>query len=195
MEARQEEIALRRRRIVEAAVGVLGEVSVDRLTMEMVAERADTATRTIYNHFPSREELIAEAFGSLLDDFRDVVRTEDPVQGGPREQLHHFVERLYDIFIKQGNTLTTLMAHREVPGVDSQIREMRVWRRGELERIFRGARGELQVPLQQAVAMSFVLTNHATWLALVDECGLSPAKALALTTETLDTALFKPAAR
>jgi AcrR family transcriptional regulator len=192
MEARQEEIALRRRRIVEAAVGVLAEVSVDRLTMEMVAERADTAIRTIYNHFPSREELITEAFGSLLDDFRDVVRTEDPVQGGPREQLHRFVERLYDIFIKQGNTLTTLMAHREVPGVDAQIREMRVWRRGELERIFRGARGELRMPVHQAVAMCFVLTNHASWLALVEECGLSPAKALALTTETLDAALFEP---
>ena len=46
MDVRKEEAAIRRRRLVDAAIEVVGEVGADRLTMEMVAERADTATRT-----------------------------------------------------------------------------------------------------------------------------------------------------
>jgi AcrR family transcriptional regulator len=49
---------------------VLGEAGADRLTMEAVAKRADTATRTVYNHFSSRDELIAAALDQLLREYR-----------------------------------------------------------------------------------------------------------------------------
>jgi hypothetical protein len=38
--------------------------------------------------------------------------------------------------------------------------------------------------------LSFVLTNHASWKALVGESGLTQPKAITLTTTTLDAALF-----
>jgi hypothetical protein len=40
------------------------------------------------------------------------------------------------------------------------------------------------------VAIAFVLTNPDTWRALTQESGLSQPKAIALTTTTLDAALF-----
>ena len=64
---------------------MLGEVGADRTTMEAVAERADTATRTLYNHFASRDELIAEAFGLLLSTYRDDLRLDAEL---PEAALH-----------------------------------------------------------------------------------------------------------
>ena len=59
MDIRSEAAALRRRRLIDATVEVLAEVGADRLTMDMVAERADAATRTIYNYFPTRQDLLS----------------------------------------------------------------------------------------------------------------------------------------
>lgn len=190
MDARQQESAARRRRLLEAAIEVLGEVGTDRTTMEAVAERADTATRTLYNHFASRDELIAEAFGLLLSTYRDDFRLEVPDSGDASARLGRFIEMLYGIYATRGPSLTTLLGHRDDPAIDAEVREMRSWRRAELERILKPAKADLRVPLSHAVALAFVSTNHATWAALVEECSLTPAKAVTVTTDALRAALF-----
>src|SRR5437870_13137459 len=101
MEIRSEEAALRRRRLIDAAVAVLGEVGVDRLTIDMVAERADTATRTVYNYFSTRQKLLAAVQEHLLQAFRDTLRVEIPEAGEPTERLRQFVIVLYDMYERQ----------------------------------------------------------------------------------------------
>jgi hypothetical protein len=44
--------------------------------------------------------------------------------------------------------------------------------------------------LPHAVALAFMSTNHATWAALVEECDLTPAEAVTVTTDALRAALF-----
>jgi AcrR family transcriptional regulator len=190
MEIRQEETAARRRRLLDAAIEVLGETGADRLTMEAVAGRAGAATRTLYNHFSSRDELIAQALGRLLQEFRDALDTQPPGQGDPAERLRSFVRLIYDTYHRQGRSLTTLLDHRADPQIGTQVTQQRKWRRMQLERILRDAKAELLLPLPQAVAIAFVLTNHASWKALVDESGLTQPKAITLTSTTLETALF-----
>jgi AcrR family transcriptional regulator len=190
MEMRREETAARRRRLLEAAIEVLGELGAERLTMEAVAERADIATRTLYNHFASRDELIAQAFALLLNSYREDVQLQVPETGDAVERLGLFVELLYGIYAQRGASLTTLLGHRDDPAIDAQVREMRSWRRGELEQILKSAKADLRISLSHAVALAFVSTNHATWAALVDECGLTPAKAVKVTTDALRAALF-----
>jgi hypothetical protein len=70
---------------------------------------------------------------------------------------------------------------------------MRAWRRQRLEAILRSARGELRMPLVQAAAIALVLTNHASWRTLTEECGLTAAKAMAATTAALDGLFSEPA--
>jgi AcrR family transcriptional regulator len=190
MEIRQEETAARRRRLLDAAIEVLGETGADRLTMEAVADRAGAATRTLYNHFSSRDELVAQALGRLLQEFRDALGAQLPDRGDPAERLRSFVRLLYDTYHRQGRSLTTLLDHRDDPQIDTQIIQQRRWRRRQLERILQDAKPELRLPVPQAVAIAFVLTNHASWKALVGESGLTQPKAITLTTTTLDAALF-----
>ena len=185
METRREESTARRRRLLEAAIEVLGEVGTDRMTMEAVAavptQRPARSTTTSR----SRDELIAEAFGLLLSTYRDSFRLEVPEAGDTSQRLGLFVEMLYGIYAQQDASMTTLLDHRDDPAIDAEVRRMRSWRRGELERILKSAKAELRIPLPNAVALSFVSTNHATWAALVEECGLTPAKALTVTSDAL----------
>ena len=194
MDIRSEVAALRRRRLIEATVEVLGEVGADRLTMDMVAARADAATRTIYNYFPTRQDLLNAVQAELLGAFRDTLQLEIPETGEPAERLRQFVAVLFDMYEQQGAALTTLLEFDE-PGVRAQVRDMRAWRRDRLEQILRPASGTLRLPIGQAVAFAFVMTNHVSWRVLREELGLTQGQAVETTTTGIEAGLFRVNAR
>lgn len=189
METRTEEAALRRQRLIDATIEVLGEVGADRLTMDMVAQLADAATRTVYNHFSTRQELLAAVQAHLLQAFRDTLQLEIPATGEPTERLRQFVAQLYDMYERQGAALTTLL-ELDDPAIRAQVRDMRAWRRDRLEQILQSANDTLRLPLRQAVAFAFVLTNHVSWRALREEIGLTQGKAVETTVTGLEAGLF-----
>jgi AcrR family transcriptional regulator len=194
MDIRSEVAALRRRRLIEATVEVLGEVGADRLTMDMVAERADAATRTIYNYFPTRQELLSVVQTELLQAFRDTLQLEIPETGEPAERLRQFVAVLFDTYEQQGAALTTLLEFDE-PGIRAQVRDMRAWRLDRLEQILRSASDTLRLPIGQAVAFAFVMTNHVSWRVLREEIGLTQGQAVETTTTGIEAGLFRVSAR
>src|SRR5262245_1676733 len=86
MDTRAQASAATRGRVLDAAVDVLTDVGAQALTMQAVAGQADVALRTVYNHFPSREALVVEAYNRLADATQAAVR-DLPTEGGPRERL------------------------------------------------------------------------------------------------------------
>jgi len=191
MDMRSEVAALRRRRFIEATVEVLGEVGADRLTMDMVAERADAATRTIYNYFPTRQDLLGAVQAELLQAFRDTLQLEIPETGEPAERLGQFVAVLFDMYEQQGAALTTLLEFDE-PDIGAQVRDMRAWRRDRLEEILRSASGTtLRLPVGQAVAFAFVMTNHVSWRVLREELALTQQQAVETTAAGIEAGLFR----
>jgi AcrR family transcriptional regulator len=194
MDIRSEAAALRRRRLIEATVEVLGEVGADRLTMDMVAERADAATRTVYNYFPTRQELLSAVQTELLQAFRDTLQLEIPQTGEPAERLRQFVSVLFDMYEQQGAALTTLLEFDE-PDIRAQVRDMRAWRRERLEQILRSANDTLRLPIGQAVAFAFVMTNHVSWRVLREEIALTQDQAIETTTTGIEAGLFRVSER
>jgi AcrR family transcriptional regulator len=189
METRTGEAVLRRQRLIDATVEVLGEVGADRLTMDMVAKRADAATRTVYNHFSTRQELLAAVQAHLLQAFRDALQLEIPAAGEPAERLRQFVAQLYDMYERQGAALTTLLEIDD-PAIRAQMADMRTWRRDRIEEILQSADDTLRLPLPQAVAFVFVLTNHVSWRVLREEIGLTQGTAVETTVAGLEAGLF-----
>jgi AcrR family transcriptional regulator len=191
MDMRSEVAALRRRRLIEATVEVLGEVGADRLTMDMVAQRADAATRTIYNYFPTRQDLLSAVQAELLQAFRDTLQLEIPETGEPAERVGQFVAVLFDMYEQQGAALTTLLEFDE-PDIGAQVRDMRAWRRDRLEEILRPASGTtLRLPVGQAVAFAFVMTNHVSWRVLREELALTQEQAVETTAAGIQAGLFR----
>jgi AcrR family transcriptional regulator len=190
MEVRQEESDRRRQRLLDAGAEVLAESGADGLTMEAVAARADTATRTLYNHFSSRDDLIKEVFRRQIVDLRSALLDVQPEGGTPVERLGSFIATLYEYYRREEASLSALLDHRVPKEVGDQVADMRQWRRQQLQTILRGAKDQLRMPLNQATAIAFMFTNRVSYNSLI-EAGLSTSRAAAVSLTALEGALFE----
>jgi AcrR family transcriptional regulator len=66
-EAGDPRIARSRAAVLEASVALLGEVGHSGTTIEAIAERSGVAKTTIYRHWPSRAQLLIDAFHSGVE--------------------------------------------------------------------------------------------------------------------------------
>jgi AcrR family transcriptional regulator len=173
--------------ILGAAVDELLDVGGDGFTMQGVAKRADVALRTLYNYFPTRDELLAATFGRLADHTRALVIDVEAAPGSHADQLRSFVEQVYRSFEDEGDSLTTLLALRGIPSLDEAVSEIRSWRREQLKTLLRAIDDEhgLAIPVAEAEALAFVMTSHATWHSIAVQSGLGTAVAQRLATDAL----------
>ncbi len=82
----------KREAIVEAAINLFQTHGFDGISMDKVAEAAEVSKRTLYNHFPSKEELFAHCCREAWPGAASALEPYQP--GRPlREQLSRFVER------------------------------------------------------------------------------------------------------
>jgi AcrR family transcriptional regulator len=183
-----------RQRILDAAFEELVAVDGGSITLQAVADRADLALRTLYNHFPSRDALLSAAFQHHAAQSRAAVEAVSLPDADAHEQLRHAIGAYYARYAAMGPRLTALLSVRGFPELDEQIRAIRAWRRGVLRKIIRRARrvGMLTMPESTALALAYTMTSHATWqilLAELDGASRDLAKAAG---DTLCAALFRP---
>ena len=160
-----------RQRIVEAALDALAAAPQGDITLADVAVRADLALRTLYNHFPSRDELLTAAFDHHGSLSRAAVRAVSAPDAGPDEQLRHLIGAYYSRYTEMGPRLTSLLGLRGFPALAEQVREIRAWRREVLGHVISAARDAnlLAAGEETAVALAFTVTSHAHWQILVSE--------------------------
>lgn len=196
MEGRSQATAATRTRVLDAAVEVLAEVGTQLLTMQAVAARADVALRTVYNHWPSKESLIVDAYSRLANNSRDSV-IDLPVTDSARDDLMTFVDVWYDSLEREAPGAAAVMSVTGIPEYDAKVQEIRAWRRRALTAILKRAevQGILRVPIKQATAIAFLWTAYVTWWSLVLESKLGPAGAKETALSSLDGALFTPHGR
>src|SRR5471030_2573406 len=87
MHAKQRLTDRKRQAIVQAAIVEFRVNGFDATSVDTVAARAEVSKRTLYNHFPSKEELCSETLRALW--LNSVARSDVPyLTGAPlREQL------------------------------------------------------------------------------------------------------------
>ncbi|MBB6034279.1 TetR/AcrR family transcriptional regulator [Phytomonospora endophytica] len=79
---RKGEPPLTRARIVEAAVALLDEEGIERLTMRRLGERLDAGATTLYWHVATKDDVVDLAVDAIFDE----ARVPEPT-GGPREDI------------------------------------------------------------------------------------------------------------
>lgn len=181
-----------RARILEAALDELVAVGNDRITLRGVADRADVALRTLYNHFPNRNDLLIAAYLRHVAQTRAAVEPVAVPDSPPEDQLRHVVGGYYAGYARMGPRLGALLSLQGIPELQEQIREIRAWRRRVLGAIVRRARhaGTLAVPERTAVALAFTMTSHSTWSSLMEELGGDERAASRAATQALTAALL-----
>lgn len=117
-----------RRRTIEATIEALLELGAEGLTMEEIAERSGVAKSTIYRHFGTRENLLAESVrscvveqstpdsGSLAEDLTDLFTRYD--ESAETKRLNELIPLLIDAARRDADmreVLDALLAERQRP--------------------------------------------------------------------------------
>lgn len=160
-----------RRRTIEATIEALLELGAEGLTMEEIAERSGVAKSTIYRHFGTRENLLAESVRSC------VVEQSTPDSGSLAEDLTELFTR-YDesAETKRLNELIPLLI--DAARRDADMREVLDALLAERQRPMRTvlklaqARGEIDPDLDLDVAVA-VLIGPFTYRRMVQDAEIT----------------------
>lgn len=92
MTAVKRDTSRKRTAILDAAVSVFQESGYENASMDHIAEVAQASKRTVYNHFPSKEELFQAVFDRLVQETLKLKRIEYSSGRSLEEQLGEFAE-------------------------------------------------------------------------------------------------------
>ncbi len=180
------------RRILDATVATAADVGLDELTISSVARQADVAERTVYNHFGTRDDLVAAALHDLALQTRAQAMQISVDEAPAREQISSFVGAFVASYAAQGEGGRVLMAALESPAVADVVREVRTWRRSRIEGFVDEAVREdrLQIGTDEAVTIAYTATAYATFATLCRDVGMSVRDAQSLLRTMVDRSLF-----
>jgi AcrR family transcriptional regulator len=156
-----------RSRIVEATLELHTEKGILGTSWRDIAERADVAVATVYNHFPSLGELVP-ACGDLLMERLHPPAPEDiaSILGDartPRERLERTARELFAFYERGGAHLEVFPGERELPAV----REWEAYQRSTVETYVRAALRSHR-PSGRTVRLICAFFDLGTFMALKD---------------------------
>lgn len=170
---RAERQAETRRRIVEAAVALHGEVGPAATTVKTLAERAGVQRHTVYAHFPDERSLQLACSGLAMerDPFPDALCWSGIENSG--ERLRAGLGAVYAWFGRNSALIGCVLRDAEHQEVTREVSELRLGPPiARCREVLGAGLGERQrVTLE--VALSFF-----TWRTLVRDLGLSEENAV-----------------
>lgn len=183
-----------REQLISAVLHLVLEDGADAVTVGAVAERADVALRTVYNHFASREALLEAALDRIIGEIEAALAAAGIEAGHPDERIRRFVAAAFGEFDRLGILLTRILSVRGVPHLERRLAELNQWRLGRIDEIVRAAEaeGRARLPAEQANALAGAVIGHGSWEVLVHARGLSGKRAGALVGRALASALIRP---
>lgn len=109
----------KRQRILHAVRAVVGDVGFRGAQMAMVADAAGVAVGTVYQHFPSKAELFAEALGLNAQHEIDVMAAVVAAEGSAATRLADAVRVFAYRAIEARRLAYAMMAEPTEPAVDA----------------------------------------------------------------------------
>ena len=126
-ELKAEVIALKRKRIVEAARRLFYEKGYERTTLDDIAERLHVTKPFIYSYYKNKNELLHEIAQQCIDECLDAQSRILAGKGSTAEKLARIIEEVAEIIIhNQANTIIYLREEMNLDWhVAQKIREQR----------------------------------------------------------------------
>ena len=183
MKARAEASAATRERILAAARDLLVTHSFNEMTIEGIADRAETTVRTVLRIFASKEELFAEALHSLGELGHAAIIPGD---------VTAMVSSTFDFYEKVGDTVIRWLADEpRLPAMHEHLnlgrRHLRAWVAEAFASELKRRDPEARKQLQDALIIAF---DVYTWKLLRRDFGLG-RKAAQAVVESIVNALTR----
>lgn len=122
----------KRQAIVQAAIGEFREHGFDGTSMDRVAAAADVSKRTVYNHFPSKDDLFAAILGHLWERSQSLAPLVHDPERPLRAQLLELLQRKMELLNDAGFIDLSRVAMAEMLHTPARAQAM-VARLGEKE--------------------------------------------------------------
>lgn len=110
--------------VVRAAADLLADRGYAGCSVASVADRAGVAAGTVYNHFTSKAELVAEVFRSIVTHEVQVVRAAAS-EGSALERIDAVIETFAGRALKEPRRAYALLAEPVDPVIDALRQEFR----------------------------------------------------------------------
>ena len=173
-----------RRKIVDSTVDLHAEQGVLATTYAMIAKRADVAIPTVYNHFPTRGDLLAACTGQAA---ANAPRLGPEIYDGAEDtdsRLRALVGALSAYYRYYAPWMRWLdYEARRVPELAAWLRQATDLRRQLVERALAPAFGT--PPPTALLALCQILLDFSAWQRLTSDQGLEPAEAETVLTDAL----------
>ncbi len=173
-----------RRRIIRATVDLHAEHGVLATTYAMIAERADVAIPTAYNHFPTRADLLSACIGHVASQapaFGPHIYqglADDPAR------LAALVRATFDTYTYYSPWLRwAIHEAASVPEIQRFLDQFRAQRGCLIEQAF--APGFTRAPPRALIALADVLLDFHGWKSLTTDRHLRPNQRERLVTDAL----------
>ena len=173
LKRRAEQQTETRRRIVEAAVDLHGELGPARTSFSLVAERAGVQRNTLYAHFPDERSLLLACSALSLE--RDPLpESRAWVDIADRDaRLRNGIAAIHAWYERNAELAGCVLRDAEFHPLVREIAELRY---GPFMAAYDTVLGMDLAPMQRA--MLRLALSYPTWRTLVHECVLAPADAV-----------------
>jgi AcrR family transcriptional regulator len=155
----QARLDAQRAAVLAAAIGLLGERGYGACSIAAVAARAGIASGTVYNHFGSKSELIAEVFRTVVS--REVEQVQAAASGpdGVTGRVVAVVETFAGRALKAPRLAYALLAEPVDPAVDALRLEFRTAFRDVLADLITAAVAGGELPPQEPAVVAAALVG------------------------------------
>src|SRR3954453_22462222 len=111
--------------ILNAAMGLFGELGYDGTTVPMIAERARVGAGTIYRYFENKESLVNILFQDCVKKFSKTLRDQFPESSAEfRDQFHHIFSQMTVFARNNAKELTFIDSHCNSHVLDHTSKEL-----------------------------------------------------------------------
>lgn len=177
-----------RRRITEAAVELHGTVGPARTTIAELARRAGVSRMTVYNHFPTDQDIFkaCSAHWATENPFPDPAEWAAVVD--PRERLAGATEQLFAFYARNARMLENVIRDAATDPALAPIMDA-VWGdyRGAVVAVLEQGWG-VEDPDERIRPLLLLATSFESWKSL-DAAGLDPKEAGKLATDMVAGAM------
>lgn len=108
----EQRIAMTRKKLKEAALGVFSEKGVEATTVEDITEKANLGKGTLYTHFTDKEEVVLVLVEDAVKHLIECLRSYSSEPENLEDVLEHFLNAHYDFFAENSEEFALLFQGR-----------------------------------------------------------------------------------